>query len=131
MLVHISALDPLWQVQTIGAARARDWTGVLILWLLDWFAWTLHAWTYFHAALPEEELVKRLGPKGSWVRRLRAFLAWGKDRPVHGMDLAELRAYQFLVEGQVQTAMYIAVLLCYPDRNVDAGRGDPPQRAAL
>ena len=58
-------------------------------------------------------MVKRLGPKGSWVRRLRAFLAWGKDRPVHGMDLAELRAYQFLVEGQVQSAMYIAVLLCY------------------
>ena len=101
-----------WQVQTIGAARARDWTGLLILWLLDWFAWTLRAWAYFHAALPEEEVVKRLGPKGSWARRLRTFLVWGKDRPVHGMDLVELRAYQFLMEGQVQSAMYITVLQC-------------------
>ena len=33
---------------------------------------------------------------------------------MHGMDLAELRAYQFLMEGQLQSAMYMTVLLCYP-----------------
>ena len=57
-----------WQVQTIGAAPCREWISLLILWLRDWFAWTLRTWTYFHAALPEdgeEDGGKRLGSKGS------------------------------------------------------------------
>ena len=120
-------------MQTIGAARARDWTGLLILWLLDWLAWTLRAWACFHAALPEEEVVKRLGPKGSWSRRLRAFLVWGKDRPVHGMDLAELRAYQFLMEGQDARCSQPCTLqcCCLPNRHVGTGRGDYQRLAAI